>query len=199
MIKFFKILPALFILLSKVSKAQILFCYKNNKLPISLRICGIFCTLIFYPKGLFVKPKQSLGKRVADCLYNLGSIYIKFGQTLSTRPDIVGVDVAKSLKYLQDKLPPFDSKIARNRITECFGKDVSDIFDYFNDKPIAAASIAQVHKALLKSGEEVAVKILRPDIAKKYEREIYLLGCIAQVIESTMLDFPVYIKYKSEM
>ena len=113
--------------------------------------------MFLYPKGIIISPKESFGRRLTDCFYELGPIYIKFGQTLSTRPDLIGVEVAESLKLLQDKLPAFDSQLARTRIEKRFGKKISEIFTEFNDVPVAAASIAQVHKAKLKSGEtEVA-------------------------------------------
>ena len=86
------------------------------------------------------------------------------------------------MKYLQDKLPPFSSKIVRARIEKRFGQKISDLFETFEDTPVAAASIAQVHKARLKSGEIVAVKILRPNIAQKYEEDIAFLEYGAEVI-----------------
>lgn len=120
--------------------------------------------------------------RLTDCFYDLGPIYIKFGQTLSTRPDLIGVEVAESLKLLQDKLPAFDSNIVSARIEERFGQKVSEIFDDFNDVPVAAASIAQVHKARLQSGEIVAIKILRPGIVEKYDNDIRFLEYIAALV-----------------
>jgi len=185
-IKFFRNLPTLLKTLNRLSKNQLLHFDNRAKLPISLRILDVICTLFFYPKGLLIKPKKNIGNRVTDFLQELGPIYIKLGQTLSTRPDLIGSDVADSLKYLQDKLPSFNSKIVKNRITERFGKDTSEIFEEFDDKPVAAASIAQVHKAHLKSGEIVAVKALRPNITKEYERDISFFEYIAQVIESTL-------------
>ena len=179
MFNFLKNLPKLFYLLYILSKYQILTYPGQLKLPISLKLLGKVCCFFFYPKGLFCKPKDSFGERCTKCAKALGPIYIKFGQTLSTRPDLIGAEIARSLKYLQDRLPPFDSNIARSRIEERFGQKITEIFDYFDDQPVAAASIAQVHKAKLKSGEIVAVKILRPDIAKQYESDIRFLEYIA--------------------
>lgn len=175
MINFVKHFPKIIWVIYIISKKQLLTRPGHYKLPAFLKCFGyIFCT-IFYPKGLFIKPKDSFGKRLTDCFYDLGPIYIKFGQTLSTRPDLVGIEVAENLKYLQDKLPPFDTKIVHEKIEKKFGKKISDLFLKFEEKPVAAASIAQVHKAKLKNGKTVAVKILRPDIAEKYERDMQFL------------------------
>jgi ubiquinone biosynthesis protein len=152
------------------------------ELPFSLKVLGRFFSIILYPIGLFTKSNLNFGQRLAGLFQSLGPIYIKFGQTLSTRPDLIGTEVADSLKYLQDKLPPFSYRIVKARIEERFGQKLSDLFDSFDDTPVAAASIAQVHKAKLKSGEIVAVKILRPNIAQKYEEDIAFLEYGAEVI-----------------
>ena len=182
MINLLKNLPKLCKLLYVVSKNQILHYPGQFRLPAYLRIFGRICSLFFYPKGFIFQPQKSFGMRLTDCFYDLGPIYIKFGQTLSTRPDLSGVEVAESLKLLQDKLPAFDSNIVSARIEERFGQKVSEIFDDFNDVPVAAASIAQVHKARLQSGEIVAIKILRPGIVEKYDNDIRFLEYIAALV-----------------
>ena len=107
---------------------------------------------------------KSVGLRLASALKELGPTFIKLGQFLGTRPDIVGKDLAKELQSLQDDLPPFDMKIAERSIKEEIGeKKYLEINDL--SKPIAAASIAQVHFAKI-SGENFAIKILRPGIEK---------------------------------
>lgn len=171
---FLRLLKFLYI----ISKNQILIHQSDIKIPISLKLLGFFSCLFLYPIGLISKPKKSFGQRIVDCFYSLGPIYIKFGQTLSTRPDLIGQEIAESLKMLQDKLPAFDSKIVHSRVEERFGKNLSEIFDEFDDNPIAAASIAQVHKARLKSGEIVAIKILRPGITQKYNKDMQFLEYI---------------------
>ena len=175
MIKFIRYIPKVIHLLYIVSKYRVLTDSGNFELPFSLKVLGRFFSIILYPIGLFTKSNLNFGQRLAGLFQSLGPIYIKFGQTLSTRPDLIGTEVADSLKYLQDKLPPFSSKIVRARIEKRFGQKISDLFETFEDTPVAAASIAQVHKARLKSGEIVAVKILRPNIAQKYEEDIMLL------------------------
>jgi ubiquinone biosynthesis protein len=102
----------------------------------------------------------------------LGPAYIKFGQLMSTRPDVVGVELANELKVLQENLPPFSTDVARKTIEAELGRPVDEIFSEFSE-PVAAASIAQVHHARLRSsGKEVAVKVLRPGIAKAFRKDI---------------------------
>ena len=113
----------------------------------------------------------------------LGPAYIKFGQILSTRPDVVGAELAEQLKYLQDKLPPFPGDVAKRMIEQELRQPVATIYSEFSD-PVAAASIAQVHRArLADSGQEVAVKVLRPDIERAFRKDIDAFYLAAQVIE----------------
>ncbi|MDR5652471.1 2-polyprenylphenol 6-hydroxylase [Ruixingdingia sedimenti] len=114
----------------------------------------------------------------------LGPAYIKLGQTLSTRPDIVGEEMALQLQYLQDKLPPFPTGTAKRVIEAELGLPVDTLFSDFSE-PVAAASIAQVHRArLLDTGEDVAVKVLRPDIERAFRRDIDAFYLAAWVIEA---------------
>ncbi len=113
----------------------------------------------------------------------LGPAYIKFGQILSTRPDIVGDALAVQLKYLQDKLPPFPTAIAKRMIEDELRQPVDQIFASFSE-PVAAASIAQVHKAVLRdTGQEVAVKVLRPGIERAFAKDIDAFWLAASVID----------------
>ncbi|RYI35482.1 MAG: 2-polyprenylphenol 6-hydroxylase [Acetobacteraceae bacterium] len=113
----------------------------------------------------------------------LGPAYIKFGQVLSTRPDVVGEELAQQLKYLQDKLPPFPTEIAKRMIEAELEQPVSAIFSAFSE-PVAAASIAQVHRArLAETGEEVAVKVLRPGIERAFRKDIDAFYLAARWIE----------------
>jgi ubiquinone/menaquinone biosynthesis methyltransferase len=122
------------------------------------------------------------GQRLAKALAGQGPAYVKFGQLLATRPDIVGFEMANDLGELQDRMPPFGSDVAKAEIARAIGKPVDDLFTEFSE-PIAAASVAQVHKARLKDGSPVAVKVLRPQIEKKARLEFraFLLG--ARIIE----------------
>ncbi len=113
----------------------------------------------------------------------LGPAYIKFGQILSTRPDIVGDELAEQLKYLQDKLPPFSTDIAKQMIEAELGIPVDQVFSEFSE-PVAAASIAQVHRARRSdNGEEVAVKVLRPHIERAFRTDIDAFYLAARMIE----------------
>ena len=113
----------------------------------------------------------------------LGPAYIKFGQILSTRPDIVGDQLALQLKYLQDKLPPFSSDVAKAMIAAELGLAVDQIFSEFSE-PVAAASIAQVHRArLADTGQDVAVKVLRPGIERAFRKDIDAFYFAARAIE----------------
>ncbi|MBK5932497.1 2-octaprenylphenol hydroxylase [Rhodovulum imhoffii] len=113
----------------------------------------------------------------------LGPAYIKFGQILSTRPDVVGPDLAVQLRVLQDKLPPFPREVAMQTIAQELGVPAEDVFSEFSE-PIAAASIAQVHKArLATTGEEVAVKVLRPNVERNFRKDIDAFYLAASSIE----------------
>ena len=113
----------------------------------------------------------------------LGPAYIKFGQILSTRPDLVGEELAGQLRVLQDKLPPFPIETAKAEIADELGRPVAEIFDDFS-APVAAASIAQVHKARLReNGAAVAVKVLRPGIERAFRRDIDAFYFAARMIE----------------
>jgi ubiquinone biosynthesis protein len=113
----------------------------------------------------------------------LGPAYIKFGQILSTRPDVVGDDLAVQLRVLQDKLPPFSIEAAKAEVARELGRPVSEIFSEFSES-IAAASIAQVHRArLIESGEDVAVKVLRPGIEKAFRRDIDAFYFAARIVD----------------
>lgn len=118
---------------------------------------------------------------LVNALQELGPIYIKFGQTLSARPDLIGKEIAEALFILQDSLPPFDTNLVRIDIERELSKSITDLFLDFNPDPVAAASIAQVHKAILKTGETVAVKILRPNIEAEYTKNILALYSISSV------------------
>ncbi len=131
------------------------------------------------------------GQKLARALTALGPSFIKFGQALSTRADLLGEQAARDLAELQDRLPPFDSVTARASIEQEIGRQVSDIFAEFDDKPISAASIAQVHLAVTRpdaeesEGRPVAVKVLRPGIEAAFERDLELFYWLAEVVERT--------------
>ncbi|HEY1392619.1 MAG TPA: AarF/UbiB family protein, partial [Methylibium sp.] len=98
------------------------------------------------------------GERLRQALERLGPIFVKFGQVLSTRRDLLPADIADELAKLQDRVPPFPGEVARRLVEEAYRKPIEAIFERFESEPVASASIAQVHFAVLKGGREVAVK-----------------------------------------
>jgi len=135
------------------------------------------------PWNWFRKQRMSRGVALRKTLEDLGPIFIKFGQALSTRPDILPPDIAEELKKLQDKVPPFSSALALELFEKAFGESAYDIFAEFNATPLASASMAQVHAAQLKTGEEVVVKILRPKMRKLIQQDLGLLHTIASLVD----------------
>ena len=121
-------------------------------------------------------------------LETLGPIFVKFGQVLSTRRDLLPTDIADELAKLQDQVPPFSAEIARAQIAAAFGKPVEAVFKQFDAQPVASASVAQVHFAVLQDGTPAAVKILRPGIEPVIERDLELLDTAAGWIERTWQD-----------
>jgi ubiquinone biosynthesis protein len=119
------------------------------------------------------------GERLRLALEELGPIFVKFGQALSTRPDMIPADIAQELAKLQDRVPPFGSEVAVAAIQEALGAGIADIFASFETVPLAAASIAQVHAARLKTGEEVVVKILRPGMHDAINLDLEVLDALA--------------------
>ncbi|HEV7257424.1 MAG TPA: 2-polyprenylphenol 6-hydroxylase [Bosea sp. (in: a-proteobacteria)] len=121
--------------------------------------------------------------RLAAALTRLGPSYVKFGQFLATRPDVVGMKIAEDLSALQDRMPPFPMAQARATIEAAHGQPLEALFASFGE-PVAAASIAQVHRARLKDGREVAVKILRPGIRDRFHRDLGAMRFGAELAES---------------
>lgn len=140
-------------------------------------------TIFRFLDWLLGRRVQRPGLALADALTDLGPAFIKFGQALSTRADLVGVEVASDLANLQDSLPPFPGQTARRIIAEELAAPFDTVFSDFQDTPVAAASIAQVHFATLTTGEAVAVKILRPHIRRKMMRDIQFFRSMARLME----------------
>lgn len=128
------------------------------------------------------------GVRIRRTLEDLGPVFIKFGQMLSTRRDLLADDIAEELAKLQDRVPPFPSARAREMIEKAFGKPVEQIFKQFDPEPIASASIAQVHPAVLEGGTQVVVKVLRPGVEKVIRRDVGLLYVIAGLAQRYWAD-----------
>ncbi|MDP3520050.1 MAG: ubiquinone biosynthesis regulatory protein kinase UbiB [Hydrogenophaga sp.] len=128
------------------------------------------------------------GQRLREALERLGPIFVKFGQVLSTRRDLLPPDIADELAALQDRVPPFPSEVAVATIERAFGRKVGQVFASFEQVPVASASIAQVHFATLNDGREVAVKVLRPNMLPVIDKDLGLMRIMAGWVERLSAD-----------
>ena len=143
---------------------------------------------VFSPYARFKNNADSRGVRIRKTLEDLGAIYVKFGQALSTRKDLLPNDIADELVKLQDRVPPFSGEIAIQVIEKALGMSIKEAFAEFDSVPLASASVAQVHTAKLHTGEEVVVKVLRPNIAPRIASDIGLLYELAKLAERFWAD-----------
>ncbi len=140
---------------------------------------GLIRILMFWRQ-----PGEARGIRLRKALGSLGPIFVKFGQVLSTRRDLLPADIAEELAKLQDQVPPFTFDAVQASIETAFGAPLHTIFPVFEQVPVASASVAQVHFAELADGRYVAVKVLRPGIAKVIQRDIRLLRTMAWLLQA---------------
>ncbi len=148
----------------------------KHKVPVTKRV-----------KARIEKKKTfSIEKRLRLTLERLGPTFIKFGQVLSVRPDLIPQSYTKELEKLQDKVPQFSYAVAKQQIKKELGKDINEIFTKFEKKPIACASISQVHKATLKNNKKVAVKIQRPNVREIMETDVEIMFYVAKLLEKHM-------------
>jgi ubiquinone biosynthesis protein len=131
---------------------------------------------------------RARGERLRTALEELGPVFVKFGQMLSTRRDLLPPDIADELERLQDDVPPFDAAQAVAIVEQALGSPVSDLFHHFERQPMASASVAQVHAATLPGGEEVVVKVLRPDIEPVIRQDLALMYLLAGLLERFSAD-----------
>ncbi|WP_411833609.1 ubiquinone biosynthesis regulatory protein kinase UbiB [Pseudoxanthomonas mexicana] len=139
----------------------------------------------FVPRASAEIAAQPRGARLRLALQELGPIFVKFGQILSTRRDLIPPDVAEELALLQDRVKPFDGQAAQRLVEAALGRSIDEAFARFDTAPLASASIAQVHAATLPDGREVVVKVLRPDIERQIAADISLLRSAAALVERT--------------
>lgn len=151
----------------------------NESLPVALRVLFFFA-----PWHIFPVPKQSKSERLRLALEELGPIFIKFGQLLSTRKDLLSEELANELQRLQDQVPPFDQKKSLALIESGLKRPIRDTFVRFDTEVLASASIAQVHSAKLPNGQEVVVKVIRPNIEKTIVQDLSLMKSMAYFVET---------------
>ena len=162
---------------------------RTGAMPVILNALDAPRTLRFAARFI-VWPFQFLGRRgdqslppAPRALTAMGPAYIKFGQILSTRPDVVGPELAEQLRVLQDRLPPFSTDVAKQSFKSEIGLDADDVFSDFSE-PVAAASIAQVHRGELKdTGQSVAIKVLRPEIERDFQKDLDTFYFAARLVE----------------
>lgn len=152
-----------------------------DNVVVSLRLFAPLRFVVYLnPWNWFRKEQLTHGEALRKSLEELGPIFIKFGQALSTRPDILPPDIALELSKLQDKVPPFPSEQAMAIIEKAYGLSPYEVFAEFDSIPLASASMAQVHAATLKTGEEVIVKVLRPNMRRIIEQDLSIMHTIAK-------------------
>ncbi len=144
--------------------------------------------LMLSPWRLLPEPVLSRGERLRLALEELGPIFIKFGQMLSTRRDLLSDDIADELRHLQDRVPPFSGEQSTLIIEKALGQNINTLFTEFDVTPLASASVAQVHSAKLHSGEEVVIKVIRPGINVTIGQDLQLLFTLARLLEKYWAD-----------
>ncbi|WP_415886277.1 ubiquinone biosynthesis regulatory protein kinase UbiB [Neptuniibacter sp. QD37_6] len=170
--------------LSRILKiVQVFARYRLDTLFLGLALPWYMrCLFWLLPWRLFIPAKQTQAVRVRLALEALGPVFVKFGQMLSTRRDLLPDDLAEELKKLQDRVPPFSGPQAQGLIEKALEKPVSELFAEFEVDPMASASVAQVHKATMLDGSEVVVKVIRPGIGKTIRKDVDLLFSLARLV-----------------
>ena len=164
--------------------------YDVDKMLVS---CGSGkCKFYFYmlPWNWFRKRRvDNIPLKIKMMLEELGPIFVKLGQVISTRKDLLGDDIANELSKLQDRVKPFPKEISMRIIEEELGSKINEVFNSFTPEPLASASIAQVHEAQLKNGKDVIIKVVRPNIKNEIEKDLLLMKRIAVFLTSLSDDF----------
>lgn len=162
----------------------ILFRNRLDTVVLSTQALQPFSFLSYFnPWHWFKKEDKPRGESIRIALEQLGPVFVKFGQILSTRRDLLPDDIANELEKLQDRVPPFPGEIAKAILEKEYKKPVEQVFSTFDMTPLASASIAQVHAATLKNGRSVVIKIVRPNIESIIRRDISLLYSVAAFTE----------------
>jgi ubiquinone biosynthesis protein len=154
-----------------------------DELVFAIPLFRPFVFLRYFSLGHWMSRNRPRGERIRRALEELGPIFVKFGQILSTRRDLLAPGIIDELSKLQDRVPPFPGAVAQRLIEEAYKRPVSEVFAEFDVNPMASASIAQVHAATLQDGTKVVVKVVRPDIAPVIRRDIGLLYIFAGLLQ----------------
>lgn len=162
---------------------SILIRYRLDEIVLETHLLRPFRFFMYLNPYNWKKNNESRGVRIRKALEELGPVFVKFGQILSTRRDILPDDISIELIKLQDKVPHFPTEEAQACITKALNKNIDELFQSFDTEPLASASIAQVHAAVLPTGEEVVVKVVRPKIIKTIRRDISLMKTLAELAE----------------
>lgn len=168
--------------------------YRRRPLKVVFRILTVLWPMLFFSAQVWwqrrgrvsERVQRRQAKRLRELLTDLGPAYIKIGQALSTRPDLVPPIYLDELTRLQDQLPPFSNEVAFRYIEEELGAPPAEVYDELSPDPVAAASLGQVYKGRLKSGETVAVKVQRPGLAQRITLDLYILRQIAQWVTNNV-------------
>ncbi|MDP6191101.1 MAG: AarF/UbiB family protein, partial [Gammaproteobacteria bacterium] len=156
----------------------------RQSIPFALRLA-----IWLMPWRHLVPVRGSEPQRVKNALIDLGPVFVKFGQLLATRRDLLAEEWVEPLASLLDKVPPFSGHIAQTIIEQAIGQPVTEAFKEFESTPLASASVAQVHAARLSSGEAVVVKVIRPGIKRVMRRDIRLMRAVARLLNTWVPDF----------
>jgi ubiquinone biosynthesis protein len=153
-----------------------------HRLAARIHLLGPARLLLYaFPATWLGRDAGEVGARLRGALEDLGPIFVKFGQALSTRPDVLPPDVARELAKLQDQVPPFPGAEARAILEKAYGRPLNEVFASFDETPLASASIAQVHAAVLRDGREAVVKVLRPNVERIIQRDVDVLKALAEL------------------
>ena len=169
----------LVVILWVITKYRLDTLIPQEHLPLGLKV-------LFWisPWRLLFSTRQNPGERIRLALESLGPVFVKFGQMLSTRQDLLPEEMARELAKLQDQVPPFEGKLAQTIIEKSLAAPIDQLFDNFDLTPLASASVAQVHGAHLKTGQEVVIKVIRPGIEVTIGRDLALMFTLAKLVET---------------
>ncbi|MBV1914789.1 MAG: ubiquinone biosynthesis regulatory protein kinase UbiB [Pseudomonadales bacterium] len=162
-------------------KHQLYRLVSPEQLPLHLRI-------FLQPLYWLPESSRSAGERIRNACEELGPVFVKFGQILSTRRDLFSEEISDELKLLQDQVPPFANDTAAQIVEDALGKPIDELFESFSEYPLASASVAQVHDAVMPNGDQVCVKIIRPGIKKTIDQDLTLLYTLARLVHRYAAD-----------